>query len=172
MGRMGKIGLAVALVVTAVGGVASAAGEDGPVAHGRRWGRMMRNSDLVREHAEKIRALAGELNLTDEQKAEIYGILKSHKDEISAAVKAVAGKRSALVEKVTADNLDETAIRKAADDLGEAIADASVLRAELRADIRQVLTEEQRGKADAIRKEVDDAIDKVVEHIIERVDAL
>jgi len=139
MSRFIKLGVVVALILTAVGSTAWVSAEDGGRQRGQRGGR--------------LRARAKELDLTDEQKAEIREIVKSHAEEIKAAKEAVEAKRQALRDLVRADKVDESAIRKAADELGTAIGNGAVLRAKVRAEIREVLTEEQRAKADEMQAE-------------------
>jgi Spy/CpxP family protein refolding chaperone len=59
--------------------------------------------------------------------------------------------RKALDEAITADTLDEGAIRARAADVGAVEADAAVLRAKLHAAVFAVLTPEQQTKAKELR---------------------
>jgi len=162
MTRHVKIGLVVALLVTLIGGtMCVSAAEDAP----RRGGRVQRRREQAEEpaaedaarrgrHGGRRRALAEKLELTDEQKASIREIVKGYADEIEAAREEVSEKRQAMRNLVRADEVDERAIRKAGVDLGAAIANAAVLRANIHSEIREVLTEEQREKADELLDDV------------------
>ncbi len=161
MTRYGKMGLAAALLVTLISGtMCVSAAEDAP----RRGGRVQRRREQAGEpaaedaarrgrHGGRRRAMAKKLDLTDEQKASIREIVKRYADELKAARGEVSEKRQAMRDLVRADAVDEKAIRKAAADLGAAIANAAVLRANIHSEIREVLTEEQREKADELRDE-------------------
>jgi Spy/CpxP family protein refolding chaperone len=90
-----------------------------------------------------VHALWSQLNLTPDQKTKIEAIKSAHKDRILAAGQDVMTKRHALFDAVTADKPDEAAIRKAADDLGKAIGNASVTASAIVAEVRPILTAEQ-----------------------------
>ncbi|MGD1001164.1 MAG: Spy/CpxP family protein refolding chaperone [Candidatus Brocadiia bacterium] len=105
------------------------------------------------------------LNLTPDQKAQIGAILKSHKAEIVGALQALHAKHEALLDAVRAGAVNEAAIRAAAREMGDAIADASILRAKIRLEIRAVLTPDQ-------CRQVDQALDQVSRSVTDALDGL
>jgi Spy/CpxP family protein refolding chaperone len=91
------------------------------------------------------------LGLSDDQKEQIRGILKSHSAELDAQRLAARGGRKALREAMAAQPVDETRIRQQALALGEVRADGAVLRARIRSEIWPILTTEQQEKARQLR---------------------
>ena len=87
--------------------------------------------------------LRSEMNVTDEQRAQIREIISEHKDEIADVVRSLRTARKALRSAVTADLPNEATIRTAAEDLSTSIGDAAVLASRVRRQVRQVLTENQ-----------------------------
>ncbi len=101
----------------------------------------------------RLMVLREELNITEEQRAKVREVLKSHRDEIAPAAKAVWEKRTALRDAVLDDGTNEKAIREAADALGKAAGDAAVVAAKVAREVRPILTDEQQAKIRATRTE-------------------
>jgi protein CpxP len=102
-----------------------------------------------------------ELDLSDAQRDQVRTVMQSHE----AAFKEI-GDRSrqaheALNAAITADALDESAIRARAADLAAVEADAAVLRARVHQEVFSLLTAEQQTKAKALQAE---AQKKMKEH--------
>lgn len=95
----------------------------------------------------------GQLDLTDQQKADIKKVMESNRD----AAKAIAGRmiaaREALGDTATADTINEADIRAKATALGLVEADAALLRAKAHAQVFALLTPEQQAKAKQLRTE-------------------
>ncbi len=91
------------------------------------------------------------LGLSDDQKQQIRGILKSHAPELDAQRAAARSGRQALRDAMAAQPLDEGRIRQQALALGEVRADGAVLRARIRSEIWPLLTVEQQEKAQRLR---------------------
>ncbi len=91
------------------------------------------------------------LGLSDDQRQQIRGILRSHSAELDAQRLAARSGRKALREAIAAQPLDETRIRQQALALGEVRADGAVLRARIRSEIWPILTTEQQEKARRLR---------------------
>jgi Spy/CpxP family protein refolding chaperone len=89
------------------------------------------------------------LDLTDEQKEAIKGILQDGKEQAEAAGKAVAEAHKALHQAVL-EGADEAAIRTAAKVVGEAIGDQAVQKANISGSVKEVLTEEQRAELEEL----------------------
>ena len=98
---------------------------------------------------------ARELNLTDAQREQIKAIAKSHQEEMKAVHEKLAPARKALDDAITADAFDEAAIRKAANEVGAAEADAAVLRAKVHQAAFEVLTGEQKLKAKELKGQME-----------------
>lgn len=90
--------------------------------------------------------IAGKLDLSDAQRAQVRGILKTHADEILAQVRAGMDARQALHEAVMAQPADENVIRSLAAKVGSVHADGAMLMVKIRSEIWPILTPEQQQK--------------------------
>jgi len=116
----------------------------------------------------RMMVLRSELDLTDEQRTQVVSVLREHRVEIGQAARNVVRGRRALDTAVTAGATDEPAIRKAASQLGEAIGDAAVMRASIRAQLRPILTEQQVERIDRFRSDQQQAVDQYLEKLTSR----
>jgi hypothetical protein len=82
------------------------------------------------------------LGLTDEQAAQLQQLRTPQQENMKTAQETIQEKRKALEEAVQS-GADEQAIRAAAVELGTALGDAAVLRAEHAAEVKKILTPEQ-----------------------------
>lgn len=92
-----------------------------------------------------------ELDLTDDQKAQIKSIHQSHQAEFQAAGEKVGAAREGMRKLLEADTLDESAVRAKSVEVAAAEADAAILGAKVRAQTLQVLTSEQLAKLKELR---------------------
>lgn len=99
-----------------------------------------------------MRGMLGRLDLTDEQKESVKQITEAAKEKNKTAAEAVGEARKALQEAVVKG--DETAIRKAATNLGKVLGDQAVLKFQTRASIKAVLTPEQLQKLEELKATV------------------
>lgn len=99
----------------------------------------------------RFRALADTLDLDRDQRERVRAILGASGGEIRDAVGRVGEARRALLELVLEEAPGERLIRQAAGRLGEAVGDASLLTARIVAEIRPLLTPEQRERLGALR---------------------
>jgi protein CpxP len=97
------------------------------------------------------RRVARQLGLSDGQKQQIRGIVQSHRDEWKALAERARAARQAVNQSVTADNVDEAAIRNSSAQLAAVQADVAVARAHARAEIWNVLTPDQQSKAATLK---------------------
>lgn len=95
----------------------------------------------------------GRLDVTDAQRQQIRTIVQSHRQEFQALAERRRTAQHALQAAITADPLDEAAIRSASAALAEVQADDAVLRAKVHREVFAVLTPEQQAKAKALREE-------------------
>lgn len=112
----------------------------------------------------------GQLGLTEAQRDQVRTILESHRDEARAMGEKLRAARQALRAAETADKLDEGAIRtahKALSDLGE---DAAVQRARVRAEVWNVLTAEQKTRANELKAQAEQRRVQRVERVKQRME--
>ncbi len=130
----------VALGTLVVADAASAQPRGG---RGARAGRMGRGGGVMHLRA---------LDLSAAQQEQVRSIHEQSGEATRAADEQVRVARQALQDAVTADVVNESAIRAVANELGIAEGDAAVLRAYLHAQVWQLLTPEQQvasGEAEA-----------------------
>jgi Spy/CpxP family protein refolding chaperone len=94
------------------------------------------------------------LNLTDAQRDQIKAIADSHKDEWKALAERERTARTALNNAVTADTIDEAAIRQKSAEVAAVDADAAVARARAHAEMLQVLTADQKAQLKTMLSDV------------------
>ena len=88
--------------------------------------------------------LGRELNLTDAQRDQIKAIADSHKTEWQALAQRERTARMALNDAITADAVDEAAIRQKSSEVAAVEADLAVARAHAHAEVLQVLSPAQK----------------------------
>ncbi|MGD9632702.1 MAG: Spy/CpxP family protein refolding chaperone [Pirellulales bacterium] len=161
--KFGTIGicLVAAVLAGATGATGLAAtgslGDDVPEARPLRM--------LVGGQLGRLLTLRSELDVTAEQRDKIRGIVRSHKAELVSALRPIAEKRRALRDATLAENANDAAIRAAANELGKTIGDAAVVGSKIKAEVRTVLTPEQREKVDQFRQQSESAVDKFLDQI-------
>jgi protein CpxP len=92
-------------------------------------------------------AMLRQLDLTDDQRAQVRQVMDSHRDELRAIGERVRAAHRAQRDAVTAAQFDEQAVRTRAAELAAAEADAAVLHAKVHSEVFAVLTPEQQAKA-------------------------
>jgi Spy/CpxP family protein refolding chaperone len=92
-----------------------------------------------------------ELGLSDAQREQIRGILQSRESEMREIGDRLRSAHEALNAVITADSIDEAAIRARSGEVGAIEADAAVLRAKVHQEVFGVLTAEQQAKARELR---------------------
>ena len=84
-----------------------------------------------------------ELDLTDDQKAQMKSIAESHRDEFKAAGEKARAAHDGMQALLEAETIDEAAIRAKSTEVAAAEADVMILNAKVRQESMQVLTSEQ-----------------------------
>lgn len=92
-----------------------------------------------------------QLDLTDDQKAQLKSIAESHRDEFKAAGDKARAAHDGMQALIEADSIDEAAIRAKSQEIASAEADVMILNAKVRQESRQVLTAEQQAKLKELR---------------------
>jgi periplasmic protein CpxP/Spy len=92
-----------------------------------------------------------ELDLTDAQREQVRGIVQSNEAAFKEIGDRLRVARDGMDALITADAVDEAAIRAKSAEVAAVQADAAVLRARVRHDVFSVLTAEQQAKAKELR---------------------
>ena len=92
-----------------------------------------------------------ELDLTDDQKAQLKSIAESHRDEFRAAGEKARAAHDGMQALVEADSINESAIRAKSAEIAAAEAEVMILNAKVRQESMQVLTSEQQQKLKELR---------------------
>ena len=93
--------------------------------------------------------LAENLNMTRDQKIALWKISKANKEKWAALTADIMEKRMALAALIYAEETDEDAIRAAAAEVGQAIANVSILRAQQAKEAKPIFSQDQ---LDALKK--------------------
>jgi periplasmic protein CpxP/Spy len=94
------------------------------------------------------------LQLTDAQRDQIKAIAASHKDEWQALFTRARAAHQGLQAAVTADAIDESAIRQKSAEVAAVDADLAVARAHAHAEVLQILTAEQKTKLNELKAQM------------------
>ena len=92
-----------------------------------------------------------ELDLSDDQKAQLKSIAESHHDEFRAAGEKARAAHDGMQALVDADSINESAIRAKSAEIAAAEAEVMILNAKVRQESMQVLTSEQQQKLKELR---------------------
>jgi len=106
-----------------------------------------------------------QLNLTDQQKAQVNTILRSYQPTAGPLIREVVTERRALRDAIRAQTIDETAIRAQVAKVASLEADLAVQRAHIAHDIRAVLTPEQIQKLKNMQTAADARVDGLLQRI-------
>ena len=125
------------------------------------------------------RALAG-LDLTDEQKTQVKGILKDEEPKVEPMVDELLRTKKALSEAVHAATFDEKAVRTAASASARASTELAVERARMMSRFREILTDEQKQRLETIHQQFQERLERRInlgrtiwkEHSADFIDAL
>ena len=91
-----------------------------------------------------LRSLSMELDLSNEQKDALLGVLETYEDDILATTNNVASARQAFEARIRAEGFDETIVRQAyREELSQALEDVAVMRVEILSSVRDILTDDQ-----------------------------
>ena len=86
------------------------------------------------------------LDLTDDQKAQLKKIAEARRSDFEAAGQKVRAAREGMRALIEADSINESAIRAKSVEIAAAEADVMILNAKVRQESLQVLTSEQQAK--------------------------
>lgn len=94
-------------------------------------------------HGHGLFKMLSQLNLSDDQKAQVSEILKKYKDEKSALRETMQTAREKFMTTLQDEPFDELTVRQAFQEMVPAMEDMAVFRAKVFSDIKAVLTAEQ-----------------------------
>jgi protein CpxP len=95
-----------------------------------------------------------EIGLTDTQRDQIKAIAQAHKDEWKALGDRARTAHEALNDAITADTIDDGAIRQKSAEVAAIDADMAVARAHAHAEVFQILTPEQKTQVKKMQAEM------------------
>jgi protein CpxP len=110
-----------------------------------------------------------QLELTDDQRAQVRQVMDSHRDEQRAVGEKLMAAHRAQNDAITAAQFDEQLVRTKSAELAAIEADAAVLRAKLHSEVFAVLTPEQQAKAAELKAQREARVQQVKERVRERV---
>ena len=142
--RMRRAGVFLTLGMFAAADLAWSQPPDGG---GPRQGRMMRRGPGGPGGPGGLGLPLGRLNLTEAQQEQVRLVMEQNKEATRAAIARVRTVREALTDAVTAEVMNDGAIRAVATELGTAEGDAAVQRAFIHSQIWLLLTPEQQASA-------------------------
>lgn len=102
----------------------------------------------------------GRLELSDPQREQVRGVMEQNREAARAAGARVREVRSALQDAITAEVVNEGAIRAVAAELANAEGDAAVQRAFVRSQVWQLLTPDQQTTALEIESNMKERMDQ------------
>ena len=112
-------------------------------------------------HRHMMRFLTRELNLTDAQQAQIKSMIDAEKPTIRPLVQQIADGQKQMIAATANGTYDEAKVRTVANNQAQVIAQLLMEKEKLISNVYQnVLTPDQRVKADALRQRMADRIGK------------
>jgi Spy/CpxP family protein refolding chaperone len=115
---------------------------------------------LITNRVTEFLVLRSKLNLTDEQRRKIHGIMESHRAEFVAQAKNIVAGKRALRKEVIAGKPNPRVIRAEAQNMGNLIEEACLLFATIRSEVRPQLTPEQQALFDQFREDGEKEVDQ------------
>jgi periplasmic protein CpxP/Spy len=114
-------------------------------------------------------AVLRQLDLTEEQRAQVRQVMENHRAELRASGERVMAAHRAQNDAVTAAQFDEQLVRTKAAELAAVEADAAVLQAKVHSEVFAVLTPEQQAKAAELKAQRQARMQQFRERARERV---
>lgn len=93
------------------------------------------------------------LDLTEDQRAQLRKIREARQSEFKAAGEKLRAAREGMRQLLTADSINESAIRSKAAEVAAAEAEVAILNAKVRQESLQILTSEQQQKLKEFREQ-------------------
>jgi len=106
--------------------------------------------------------VAGKLNLTADQRAQIKAVLSSEKETLQPLLARLRDARKNLRAAIRSSDANETAVRAASATVAAAEADLAVERMKIYGKIAPILTDEQRQRISDFEQRADDSPDAAI----------
>jgi len=152
MNKSSRILLASVLTVSSLGLMTAALAKPfGDGAGCERSGHHMGAEHRKGDRGFNVDRMAKKLNLTDDQRTQIEATVEASKQQMSDQRDKMQANREQLKELTQQSPLNEAEVRRVADAQGDLKADMIVLRAQQRAKINTVLTDDQRAQLEDMR---------------------
>ena len=127
-------------------------------------------SGMFRGHAREViagivgelKGLRSQLNITEGQRTQIQGVVKSHKPEIAAQLEKGRDARRAMRDAVEAHGPDSAETMKATDAVADSARARALLVAKISSEVSPILTSEQREQVKATRSRIEDSVDELI----------
>ena len=116
-----------------------------------RDGHQMGSDHKSGERGFNVDRMAKKLNLTDDQRTQIEGIVEGSKQQMREQREQMQASREQLRALMQQSLLNEAEVRRVADAQGDLEADMIVQRAQQRAKINTVLSDDQRAQLEEMR---------------------
>jgi protein CpxP len=100
------------------------------------------------------------LNLSDAQRSQVKSVLQAHRGDIKAVGDRAFAAHKALEAVISADTVDESAIRARSADVATIEADMAVMRAQIRAEVWQILTPDQQQQAKTLQAQMEQRMEQ------------
>jgi len=112
--------------------------------------------------------LASRLGLSDTQRSQIKGILQAHGDELRGLGDKAMAAREALNDAIDSGTVDEAAIRARSAEVAAVEADMAVTRAQIEAQVFQVLTPDQQAQARTLQAQRKERMERMRQRMQQR----
>ena len=112
--------------------------------------------------------LASRLGLSDTQRSQIKGILQAHGDELRGLGDKAMAAREALNDAIDSGTVDEAAIRARSAEVAAVEADMAVTRAQIEAQVFQVLTPDQQAQARTLQTQRKERMERMRQRMQQR----
>lgn len=145
MNRM-RLGFAVLVMVISLAAIGFAAGNDQSGANCWKQGR---------HGHEPFFRLIHKLQLTDDQKHEVAGILQQHENDLKTNMKGMVDARKQLINAVTSETYNEAAVSQASQQVATYQEQLALIRAQIVGQIMGILTQEQKSTIQAMKTKMD-----------------
>lgn len=150
------IAISIAILAVAVGAVYTVKGHDslsGLDADATAQGALLLDASEGRHpFARRIMARVAErLGLTDAQKTEIKSILVAERPDAEPLLRQLAATRKQLRDATRSGSFDEAQVRSLATQQAQTVAELIVTKERVKSKVYNVLTPEQRGRAEKMR---------------------
>ena len=107
--------------------------------------------------------ISADLDLSDDQIGRIKDVLRAHASEIKDQLQASGQARQALHALMVAQPVDESAVRAAAQQVGQTQASGALLFAKIRGEVDPILTTEQKSRIQTFQTRMGQRADKAVQ---------